>query len=433
MPSKQKIKNQHELQSRIATLAVIALILLGFLYSLMSGSAAGSFVGFTVYPSSGSSSSSSSADTGGGGTTAPTGGGGTRQCERYPMIVSRRRVGKEIIETELPPAVARRVERCYVDEPAELHEAAPWYLDVPDDAWYGEAVKEFISRGILDSTQKYFRGNNAAKRAEVAKILTKLKGTDPEEPSATMIFDDVEREQWYTRFVEYAGRMKWLSGYGDCAGTHPCLVKPASDITRAESVAMIVRYFKLKPISSGEGGGAPFFEDVSPDAWYFRVIKTAADRCIVQGDPIRHLVRPGARVTRAELVTMLFRAEKKSVYGQDCSWGKKNAGIVDPPLSPASTSNEGQESPVTHPAANIKKPEEADLSSSLAPSFSEVKASSNSSVSSDSSVSSVSFVSSESANKNVLAPPETDMSGLIAVTTAVTGFMLFILLNKFLL
>jgi hypothetical protein len=257
-----------------------------------------------------------------------------------PVIVARRRLpGNKTIDEPLPDEVARKINRCYVDETEATHAAAAaeqdrtGYLDVPAGIWYEEAVTTFLRRGILDVSQKYFRGNDPAARSEMAKVLVKMTGVEPPTLPKNLVFDDADRTQWYAPFTEQAAKKGWMLGYGNCAGTHPCYGMPDATITRAEAIAMIVRYTGLKPNSL-----APQFPDVVPNLWYAEVMKTAADHCIVQGDPVRHLVRPAAHVTRAELIVMLDRAQKQLIYGQDCSWGKNQSSASNAALPSASSS-----------------------------------------------------------------------------------------------
>jgi len=269
-------------------------------------------------------------------TTATTGtthaGGGNRNVQNIiaglesadlPVIVARRRLPGTlaVVSEELSPEVARKVNRCYVDEAEATHAAAlakkTKYRDVPAGAWYEDAARAFLQRGILDAAKEYFRGGAPAARAEVAKVLSKIKDASLTALPETLVFDDADRSEWYAPFVEFSAQNGWMRGYGDCAGTHPCFVRPGSTITRAEAVAMIIRFFDLQPLSL-----APRFTDVPEDAWYAGVMRSAADRCIVQGDAASYRAHPAALLTRAELIVLLYRSEQQLRYGTDCSWGE---------------------------------------------------------------------------------------------------------------
>lgn len=290
------------------------------------------FMNLNVGSGGGSSSSSSSAvscpacncpDVSG--DDQPQSGGGRRPVTRViddidsgtlPTIIRRRRLPDgNYFEETLPADQAGDVTRCYIDEP--VRPAAPepltHYDDVEPGAWYEEAVKSLLDAGVLDASQTSFRAADSAVRAEFAKVLTALKGIAQPVSPATPSFDDTDPAAWYFPFTEEAGKRGWMKGYSDCYGTHPCHVMPSASTTRAEAIAMIVRYYGFQPLSL-----APRFADVPRGAWYEDVLQIAADRCIVQGDDLTGLVAPERVVNRAEMVALFARAREVLRYGRDC-------------------------------------------------------------------------------------------------------------------
>jgi hypothetical protein len=243
---------------------------------------------------------------------------------QLPIILVRRRLpgSDTIVATQLTEEQAQSVNRCYVDE-SDLHGAAPNaktnFLDVPAGSWFEDAVRWFLDHGILDSTPQNFRPGDSAVRAELAKILTKMKFETPPALPDRLSFDDIQPNDWFAPFVQAAADNGWMKGYNNCIGSHPCFVRPASTISRGEAAAMMVRYLSLVPTKA-----APDFSDVQSDAWYKDVLQAAADHCIVQGDPKEHLANPDALLTRAEMVVMLERARRGLSYGLDCSWDNQH-------------------------------------------------------------------------------------------------------------
>lgn len=241
--------------------------------------------------------------------------------ENLPTILSRRRLpNSDTIVTEaLSPEDARNVRICYVDD-LPLHAAAKTkYTDVPEGAWYEDAVKAFLDLGILDATQTTFRPGASAVRAELAKVLGGLNGTVPERWTKPMQFDDLEKDAWYVPFVEFAAQEGWMKGYNNCIGSHPCQVMPASTISRAEAVAMVVRYYDMKPI-----GIAPAFADVPASSWYVSAMQAAADHCVIQGDT-EGLAKPSELLNRAQMIVLLYRAKQNLAFGLDCHDNRKAA------------------------------------------------------------------------------------------------------------
>lgn len=199
----------------------------------------------------------------------------------------------------------------------EVHPSAPLplthYEDVEPGVWYEQDLKDLLDANILDAGQPVFRPGDPAVRAEFGKILSLLSGvTAPAVPDVPS-FDDTDPAAWYYAFTEEAGRRGWMRGDDNCHGTHPCTLRPAAPATRAEAVAMIVRYYGLTKQSL-----APRFADVPANAWYRDVMQTAADRCIMQGDALTGLAAPDRVVNRAEMITLFARAEANLRYGTDC-------------------------------------------------------------------------------------------------------------------
>lgn len=251
------------------------------------------------------------------------GGGGRRTIRpevpllpssQLPTIIERRRIPQfdRTVERVLTPEEAGDIKECYVD--GEVHEAAPKtpYGDIDAGVWYEDAIEFLMQKNALDISQPLFRGGDHALRAEFAKLLVALNG-DPYVTPAIPSFDDAPSDSWFYPYVEEAGKQGWMKGYNDCYGRMPCMTMPLQTTTRAEAVAMIVRYHGMEP-----NGMSSAFADISADAWYADEIAIAADHCVVQGDALTQLAAPGRLITRAEMATMLYRAEKNLTYGVDC-------------------------------------------------------------------------------------------------------------------
>lgn len=370
------------------------------------------------------SSSSSSTQARGGNSRRTTSILGSITPSQIPVIIARRRLPgtDSIVTQQLSEDDARRVSVCYVDD-APTHAAAPetGYEDVPAGAWYEEALKAFLEKGILDATQKRFRGSDTAVRAEFAKVLGMLHGNVPEKLTGTLQFDDVRPSEWYARFVEFAGKKGWMRGYNNCIGTHPCTVMPGSTITRAEAAAMIVRFYGLKPT-----GTAPIFRDVSTDAWYSADMQTAADRCIVQGSGTARLANPNERLNRAEMIVLLDRARRKLAFGSDCSWsigGTTSAASSSIRSAGASSSM----SPIRSSSVSSA------VMPSAASSSAEMQTQSSSSLASMSAQAS-SFASVHPAAPIVVesdVPPNKGVGGLAVATMMFMGFLTLTVISRF--
>lgn len=238
-----------------------------------------------------------------------------------PTIIERKQLPDGTYYTQtLTPAEAQGINQCYIDVP--YHGAAPAlpYKDVSPTDWFASAVQAFVDQGILDKTQQFFRPDDSALRSEFAQVLTKL-GNKQHAVVQTPSFDDVPRSAWYFQPAEDSAKQGWILGYNNCYGTHPCDFKPANTATRAEAIAMIMRFEGIAPMHL-----APVFPDVSKDAWYAPYLQAAADHCILQGEGAAHDAHPNRTINRAEMVTLFVRASEHQLYGKDCGWVNAGSG-----------------------------------------------------------------------------------------------------------
>lgn len=187
------------------------------------------------------------------------------------------------------------------------------YIDVQSGVWYEDAAKALLDMGALDSSEPRLRPNDLATRAELVKLLVRVKNLDLSSPTSPS-FNDVPKSSWYYEYFETAAAEGWVHGDSNCyENSRPCKARPADNVNRAEAAALLQRAFDLTYTQA-----APRFPDVSINEWYARPVQTAADHCILQGDDANGRVRPSARMNRAEMVVMFHRASENLEYGKDC-------------------------------------------------------------------------------------------------------------------
>lgn len=233
----------------------------------------------------------------------------------------------------------------------EVFLARTRYRDMPADVWYAPAVNFFLENNYLDQTKRTFRPGDNITRAEFIKLIL-LVALLPIQPDyEASLFDDVPNYAWYKDFFTVAANRLIVQGENNCflTGAKPCLANPESNISRAEAATLITRSFSLI-----RNGKAPVFFDVPPNQWFFNSVQTLADNCIMQGDQTRGLLYPYKNLTRAEAVTLLFRAAEVQTR-QDCPYLKQpadgNPTEQEPPNIPVSDdSSSSQESSSSKPA-----------------------------------------------------------------------------------
>ena len=133
-----------------------------------------------------------------------------------------------------------------------------------------------------------------------ARLLAERKG-DTIVPVEKTKFEDIPANAWYSGYAKY------LNNYGVVYGTEDGKFSPDKPITRAEFVAMAVRFFEVY------GDGNPVimeqyaeFNDVSDGYWAAEYIKDAVIYGWVKGYG-DGTFRASQEITRAEVVTIVNR------------------------------------------------------------------------------------------------------------------------------
>lgn len=170
----------------------------------------------------------------------------------------------------------------------------------PDDGdtgvgdWLDMREHDAYLSGYPDGT---FRPENDMTRAEVAQMFYNLL-LDKDVSSDTR-FSDVPADAWYTDAVNALAALGIINGYEDST------FRPNDTITRAEFVAMSMR-FADKP-----GSYRNPFADVSSSAWHFEAVTGAAYYGWLEGYP-DGTFKPDANITRAEVATAVNRMLERS-------------------------------------------------------------------------------------------------------------------------
>lgn len=106
------------------------------------------------------------------------------------------------------------------------------YTDVPDDAWYHDAVLYTYRYGIMSGTSATsFSPNAPASRAMLVQILHNMIGA-PDFPY-DMGFSDVKAGSWYAEAVN------WAAYYGIVSGTGDGRFSPGAPVTRGQTALIL--------------------------------------------------------------------------------------------------------------------------------------------------------------------------------------------------
>ena len=176
------------------------------------------------------------------------------------------------------------------------------FVDVPEGAFYYDAVMWAVDLGITTGTQDgtTFEPNSPCTRAHIATFLWRAAGC-PEPESTVMPFKDVAEGKFYTTAVLWAAENGITNGTGD--GT---TFEPNATCTRGQIVTMLARYLKGEPT----GNDNPF-KDVPANAYYTNPVLWAVENGITNGTQDGTTFEPNSPCTRGHIVTFLYRALNK--------------------------------------------------------------------------------------------------------------------------
>ena len=143
------------------------------------------------------------------------------------------------------------------------------FSDVPDNAWYADAVNALASLGILTGAgNNEFAPDRAITRAEFTVIAMRFTDGDV---SGNNTFSDVSVDDWFYDQVVGSIQYGWINGFSD--GTF----RPYKTITRAEVVTIVNRMLGR---SADEDyvdhymDQLRLFPDVAEDYWaYYQIVE----------------------------------------------------------------------------------------------------------------------------------------------------------------
>ena len=187
------------------------------------------------------------------------------------------------------PASKVEVKATFMEDNSVLN----FFYDVPNDAYYYEAVKWAAENGITGGVgNSLFAPNQPCTRAQIVTFLWRAAGSP--EPKNMSNFSDVPADSYYAKAVA------WAVENGITTGTGDGKFSPDATCTRAQSVTFLFR------ASKASTNGAPAFSDVAATAYYAEAVKWATDNGITNGIG-DNLFGSDNDCTRAQIVTFLYR------------------------------------------------------------------------------------------------------------------------------
>ena len=173
------------------------------------------------------------------------------------------------------------------------------FVDVKDSAYYYNAVLWAVNHDpqITNGTNAtHFSPDSTCTRAQVVTFLWRANGC-PEPVGKDNPFTDVKPDAYYYKAV------LWAVENGITTGTSSTTFSPNSGCTRGQVVTFL---WRASGQSEPKNSDNPF-NDVRPDAYYYRAVLWAVENEVTNGTSADKF-SPNATCTRAQIVTFLYRA-----------------------------------------------------------------------------------------------------------------------------
>ena len=188
------------------------------------------------------------------------------------------------------PAGKVEVKATFMEDNSVLN----FFYDVPNGAYFYEAVKWAVDKGITNGlSDTMFGPYESCTRAQIVTFLWRAAGSP--EPKTASSFTDVPANAYYAKAVA------WAVENGITNGMTATMFAPDATCTRGQSVTFLHRALK------GTASSSANFTDVKSDAFYADAINWAVANNVTNGTS-NTTFSPNADCTRAEIVTFLYRA-----------------------------------------------------------------------------------------------------------------------------
>ena len=192
------------------------------------------------------------------------------------------------------PAGKVEVKATFMEDNSMLN----FFYDVPNNAYFYEAVKWAVENGITTGVgNDRFAPEQPCTRAQIVTFLWRAAGS-PEPKGAASGMTDVVSGSYYEKAVAWAIENGITTGIGDGK------FSPDATCTRAQAVTFLARALNAKATSAAE------FSDVPTDSYFANAVAWAAANGVTEGVG-GGLFGSDNDCTRGQIVTFLFRAYNK--------------------------------------------------------------------------------------------------------------------------
>ena len=185
-----------------------------------------------------------------------------------------------------------------------LEGSAPHYEDVPEDAWYYEAVQYTSEHGLFQGiTETKFGPHITVPRGMLVTVLYRLEG-EPAVDGQTQPFTDVDAGRYY------GDAITWAANSGVVNGVTDTRFAPEAAVTREQMVTILYRYAGLEGADVTAKADLESFPDHDQVKPYARdAFSWAVGAGIIQGNSNGGVttLSPRNSATRAQVAAVLMR------------------------------------------------------------------------------------------------------------------------------
>ena len=191
------------------------------------------------------------------------------------------------------PAGKVEVKATFMEDNSMLN----FFYDVPNNAYFYEAVKWAVKNGITDGVgNSLFAPNQPCTRAQIVTFLWRAAGSPV--VNYAMDLSDVAED------VYYAEAVRWALSEGITTGAGESSFSPDATCTRAQAVTFLARALNANASGKAE------FGDVPTDSYFAEAVAWAAANGVTEGVG-GGLFGSDNSCTRGQIVTFLYRAYNK--------------------------------------------------------------------------------------------------------------------------
>lgn len=181
------------------------------------------------------------------------------------------------------------------DPKPPVNDPSTGFTDVKNDAYYADAVKWAVDRGITNGqTTTLFGAEASCTRAQIVTFLWRAAGS-PVPQTTKNPFTDLSEDAYYYQAV------LWAMEQGITVGTTETTFDTDQTCTHGEAVTFLHRNAG-EPVAAGNHG----FQDVNGSDYYDNAVQWAKEKSITSGTT-ETTFSPSAHCTRGQIVTFLYR------------------------------------------------------------------------------------------------------------------------------